>query len=83
MAWPEVTIRARNEAEVNCLLYAFARAGIACLVKPCFHVEVGGATTRDVLRAVQECLTRNEIASVGVTLSSGDEHVLLKERSES
>jgi hypothetical protein len=79
--WPEVTIRARNQQEVDCLLYAFARAGIACLQTGRFRVEVGGATTTQILKAVQECLTRDEIESVGVVLSSGREHVLLREQS--
>jgi hypothetical protein len=80
--WPEVAIRARTQKEVDCLLFAFAQAGVACLVKPGFCVEVGGATAAQILKAVQECLLRNDIASVGVTLSSGREHVLLRERSE-
>jgi hypothetical protein len=76
------TIRARDQKEVDCLLYAFAQAGVACLQTGRFRVEAGGATTAQILRAVRECLTRNEIESVGVVLSSsGREHVLLREPS--
>jgi hypothetical protein len=74
--WPEVTVRARNQREVDWLLYAFAQAGVACLVRPGFRVEVGGATTEQILKAAQECLTRNEIESVSVILNSGREYVL-------
>jgi hypothetical protein len=75
--WPEVTVRARNQQEVECLLSAFAQMGISCLVQPDFRVEVGGAHPPQILRAVQQCLTRNEIESVDVSLSTG-EYVLYK-----
>jgi hypothetical protein len=73
--WPEVTVRAHNQQEVECLLSAFAEAGIACLVQPGFRVEVGGARPAQILQAVHRCLTRNEMASVGVVLDT-DEYVL-------
>jgi hypothetical protein len=79
--WPVVTIRARDQKEVDCLLYTFAQAGIACLQVGGFRVEVGGGTTAQILKAVQACLTRDEIESVGVVLRSGREHVMLRERS--
>jgi len=74
--WPEVTFRVRNQREVNCLLRAFAQAGIACLVRPGLRLEVGGATTEQILKAAHECLTRYEIESVSVTLKGGREYVL-------
>jgi hypothetical protein len=43
MVWPEVTIQARDEEQVDCLLYALTQAGQAVLVRPGFCIEVGGA----------------------------------------
>ena len=77
--WPEVTLRARNQREVDRLLRAFAQAELACLVRPGFRVEVGGATTEQILNAAQDCLTRNEIEAVLVTLKGGGEYVLTRE----
>jgi hypothetical protein len=79
--WPQLTLRAASQKEVDCLLHAFAQAGVACLAKTGFRIEVGGATTAQILRAVQECLTQKEIDSVGVILRTGREHVLLRQRS--
>ena len=60
---------ARNQTEVNCLLYAFAQADIACLLQQGFRVEVGGATTAEILRAAQQCLKRNGIERLRVELA--------------
>jgi hypothetical protein len=76
--WPELTIRAVNQDEVDCLLYALTQAGVACLVRPGFAVEVGAAKPEEILRIVAECLTQNGIDSVRVALS-GKEHVLQAE----
>ena len=74
--WPEVTIRARNQEEVDCLLYAFGRAGVASIARDGFRIEVGGLPLAEILRAAQECLTEHEIDSVSAILSDGREHVL-------
>ena len=76
--WPVVTVRARNQAEVDCLLYAFAQAGLACLAKPGFDVQVGGATTTDILKAVQRCLTQKDLESVRVMLAGGPNEYVLR-----
>jgi hypothetical protein len=76
--WPEVRVRARNQREVDCLLAAFAQAGVSCLARPGFCVEVGGAQPAQILRAVQQCLARNAIDSVDVSLATG-EYVLYRE----
>ena len=78
--WPEVTIRARNQAEVDCLLAALGRAGHPSLVRLGFRIEVGGARPAEILRAVHECLTEYEIHSVQVAIRNGREHVLSKAR---
>ena len=70
--WPEVTVRARNQREVECLLAAFAEAGIACLIQPGFRVEAGGAQPAQILRAIRRCLTRNEMESVDVSIDTGE-----------
>jgi hypothetical protein len=46
-------------------------------VQPGFRVEVGGAQPPKILRAVEQCLTRNGIDSVDVSLSTG-EYLLYK-----
>lgn len=74
--WPALTIKAANRDEVNCLLYAFGRADIACLVQPGFCVEVGGAKAEEILRIAANCLNEQGIDSVGVVLRNGTEHVL-------
>jgi hypothetical protein len=77
--WPEVTIRAGNQEEVDCLLHALAQAGVSCLLGQGFRVEVGGANTAQILRAVETCLTEQDIDSVGVVLRTGREHVLKRQ----
>ena len=76
--WPVVTVQAQNQAEVDCLLYAFGQAGIACLMQSDFGVEVGGATINDILNVVQECLTRNDIESVRVVFAERPTQYLLR-----
>ena len=76
--WPEVTVRARNRQEVECLLSECSQRGLSCLVQPGFVVEIGGAQSAFILRVVQQCLTRNAIDSVDVSLGTG-EYVLTKE----
>ena len=74
--WPEVTIEAANQEEVNCLLRALTLAGQAVLVRPGFRIEVGGARPALILSAVQACLTKDGIDSVTVVLTGGQKHVL-------
>ena len=73
--WPEVTIEARNQEEVDCLLRALRSAGTAVLVRPGFRVEAGGADRTLILRAIQACLTKEGIESAYVVLG-GRRHVL-------
>lgn len=74
--WPEVTIEARNQEEVDCLLRALTLAGQPVLVRPGFRIEVGGAQPELILRAVQACLTKEGIDRVTVALRDGRKHVL-------
>ena len=74
--WPALTIKAANQEEVECLLYAFGRAEIGCLVQPGFCVEVGGAKPEEILRITATCLNEQGIDSVGVVLRNGTQHVL-------
>jgi len=74
--WPEVTIRARSQEEVDCLLRALARAGAAAIARPGFRIEVGGIPLGGVLTAARQCLSDYEIDSVVVVLRDGREHVL-------
>ena len=74
---PEVTVRARNQAEVECLLSAVRADGNRCLGPDGFQVEVGGATPGEILKAVQQCLTTNNIESVRVALADGRKEYLL------
>jgi hypothetical protein len=74
--WPEVTIQARNQKEVDCLLYALRRAGAASITRAGFSIEAGGLALGKILRAAQECLTEYEIDSVTVILRDGRRHVL-------
>ena len=78
--WPEVTIQARNQEEVDCLLYALARAGAASITRRGFRIEVGGAPLGQILRAAQQCLNDHEIDSVSILLADGRAHVLSKAR---
>ena len=68
---PEVTIEARNHAEVNCLVRALSKEGHVLRVRDGFRVEVGGATPAAILSAVQACLIREGIESVSVVLKDG------------
>ena len=79
--WPEVTIEARNQDEVNCLLRALTQAGQALLVRDGFRVEVGGAHPAAILRAVQACLEEDRIDSVSIVLRDGRKAVLSREAS--
>jgi hypothetical protein len=74
--WPEVTIEARNQDEVDCLLRALTLAGQAVLVRPGFCVEVGGARPALILSAVKACLMKDGIDSVTVVLNGGRKYVL-------
>jgi hypothetical protein len=74
--WPEVTIEASNQGEVNCLLRALRKEGHTMLVREGFRVEVGGARPAAILSAVQACLTNEGIDSVFVVLKSGSKAML-------
>jgi hypothetical protein len=74
--WPALTIEAASRDEVDCLLYAFGRADIACLVQSGFRVEVGGAKPEEILRVAAKCLGEQGIDSIRVVLRNGTEHVL-------
>ena len=73
--WPQVTIEAANQEEVDCLLRALTLAHTAVLVRPGFCIEVGGAEPGLILRVIQTCLTKQGIDSVSVVLD-GRKHVL-------
>jgi hypothetical protein len=75
--WPEVTIRAQNQTEVDCLLRALARAGAAAMARPGFRIEVGGIPLGRILNAAQKCLREYEIDAVVVVLRNGREHLLV------
>ena len=75
--WPQVTIEAANQEEVDCLLRALTLAGTAVLVRPGFCIEVGGADPARILRAIQACLTKEGIDSVSVVLD-GRKHLLAR-----
>jgi hypothetical protein len=74
--WPELTIQARSEEEVDCLLRALRKAGHDSLVRPGFCVEAGGARPDQILSVVQKCLSRYEIDSVNVSLGTGGTYEL-------
>jgi hypothetical protein len=74
--WPELTIHARNQEEVDCLLRALRKAGCDSLVRPGFCVEVGGARPEQILSVVQKCLSQYEIDSVNVALRTGGSYEL-------
>ena len=74
--WPEVTIEARNQDEVNCLLRALTQDGHAVLARDGLRVEVGGAHPAAILSAVQACLKRDGIDSVSIVLKGGRKAVL-------
>lgn len=81
--WPEVTIEARNQDEVNCLLRALFQSGHAALARPGFRVEVGGAPPAVILSAVRACLTKDGIDSVLIALRDGRKAVLSREQNAS
>ena len=74
--WPELTIHARNQDEVDCVVRALKTAGYASLVRPGFYVEAGGARPDQILSVVHECLSRYEIDSVNVSLRTGGTYQL-------
>ena len=74
--WPELTIHARNQGEVDCVLRALRKAGYASLARPGFCVEAGGAHPGQILGVVQECLTSHRIDSVNVSLRAGGTYLL-------
>lgn len=74
--WPELTIEARNQDEVNCLLRALTKAGHAVLVHDGFRVDVGGAHPSAILKAVQACLDKDRIDVVSIALRDGRKAVL-------
>ena len=74
--WPELTIQARNQDEVDCLLRALRKAGYASLMSPGFCVEAGGAHPGQILGVIQECLTSYKIDSVNVSLRTGGTYLL-------
>jgi hypothetical protein len=74
--WPEVTIEARNQDEVNCLLRALTQEGHAVFARDGFRVEVGGAHPAAILTAVQACLEKDRIDSVSIVLKDGRKAVL-------
>jgi hypothetical protein len=76
MVWPAVTIEARNQEQVDCLLYALTQAGQAVLVRPGFCIEIGGARPAVILGAIQTCLNKDGIDSVSVVIGAGQKHVL-------
>lgn len=76
MVWPVVTIEARNQEEVDCLLYALTQAGQAVLVRPGFCIEVGGTRPALILGAIQACLDKDGIDSVSVVIGAGRKHLL-------
>lgn len=75
-AWPELTIRLADHDEVNSVLYALNRAGVASLVQAGFCVEVGGAKAEKILHIVAKWLDAHGVDSVRVVLHDGTEHVL-------
>jgi hypothetical protein len=69
--WPALTIEARNQDEVDCLLRVLTKAGHAVLVHDGFRVEVGGAHPAVILHAVQVCLDNDRIDFVSIALQDG------------